>query len=115
MIEYTVNEKINAIAPKMTTTGATTIVEKINQEFIKTASKTLFTVFNQLGIELEKELVTIENVKNILFLLEAKLPEIHQAVNTAYDDAIKAQSIVRKAQKCLAGRFQADQRWNSVF
>ena len=101
VIEYTVNEKLNAIAPKMTKTGASTIVENINEEFIKTASKALFTVFNQLGMELERELGTIENVKNFLFFLEAKLPEIHQAVNTAYEDAIQAQSIVRKAQDAI--------------
>jgi putative membrane protein len=101
VIEYTVNEKLNAIAPKMTKTGASTIVENINEEFIKTASKALFTVFNQLGMELERELGTIENVKNFLFFLEAKLPEIHQAVNTAYEDAIQAQSIVGKAQDAI--------------
>ena len=101
VIKFTVNEKLNAIAPKMTKTGASTIVENINEEFIKTSSKALFTVFNQLGIELERELGTIEHLKHFLFFLEAKLPEIHQAVDTAYEDAIKAQSIVRKAQNAL--------------
>ncbi len=40
-ISYYVNEKKNAIAPKVTDTGAETIEEQINETFVSTVSKTL--------------------------------------------------------------------------
>nr|WP_165782643.1 YhgE/Pip domain-containing protein [Bifidobacterium margollesii] len=40
-IDYYVNEKRNAIAPKITDTGATTIDQQINQTFVSTVSSTV--------------------------------------------------------------------------
>ena len=40
-LEYYVNEKKNAIAPKVTDTGAQTIEEQVNATFVSTVSKTL--------------------------------------------------------------------------
>lgn len=54
-IEYTVNEKINAIAPKITDKGASAIQTQITDEFIKTASSTLLKVFNEIGYDIDFE------------------------------------------------------------
>lgn len=42
-IEYTVNEKINAIAPKITAKGASTITTQITEHFTETISSTVLT------------------------------------------------------------------------
>lgn len=62
-IEYFVNEKINAIAPKITSKGANSIIEEVNQNFIKTANGTIFQIFNKIGVELEQELPLIRKTK----------------------------------------------------
>ncbi|HAJ54064.1 MAG TPA: phage infection protein, partial [Lactobacillus sp.] len=40
-LDYYVNEKINAIAPKITSTGASTLQNTISDEFVATVAKTL--------------------------------------------------------------------------
>lgn len=101
VITYTVNEKINAIAPKITSTGATGIVQQISEEFIKTVSKTVFSIFNELGIELEKDLPDIKNMKNLIFRLENDIPRINQIVNTALNDINTAGELETKVRNNL--------------
>ena len=43
VLEYYVNEKINAIAPKVTKQGLTSLENEINQAFIKTSSEVILT------------------------------------------------------------------------
>lgn len=97
-ILYDVNEKINAIAPKITSKGASGIVEEISRTFIKTANGAIFQVFNDIGIELENELPTIEKVREVVFRLEAALPDIRLAVDTAANDAASAERIASQIQ-----------------
>ncbi|MFX3635765.1 MAG: YhgE/Pip family protein [Candidatus Pristimantibacillus sp.] len=100
-IEYYVNEKINAVSPKIAASGANGIIQEIRSAFIKTANGAIFSVLNEVGIELEKELPTIEKTRDIVFKLESLFPEISKAVKTASTDAGKADKIVAKAQAVL--------------
>ncbi|WP_058300857.1 YhgE/Pip domain-containing protein [Gorillibacterium timonense] len=100
-IMYYVNEKINAIAPKITSKGASGIIEEVSSTFVQTASEALFRMFNTLGVELARELPVIEKTKTLVFRLEDMLPEIHTAIDTAGSDLDKASGIVGKAQKAL--------------
>lgn len=98
-IEYTVNEKINAISPKITSKGASGIIEEVSRNFIKIANGTVFQIFNEIGVTLESELPTIEQLRSLVFKLEAMFPEIWQTVATAAEDLSKANEIVLKAQE----------------
>ncbi|MBC1501272.1 YhgE/Pip domain-containing protein [Listeria weihenstephanensis] len=75
-INYTVNEKINAIAPKITDKGASTIVEQISTEFIDKVSKSVLSELNQAGVDLEKELPTIRHIKDKVFQVKQSMPQI---------------------------------------
>lgn len=75
-IEYTVNEKINAIAPKITDKGATAIQTQISDEFIKTASSTLLKVFNEIGYDIDSNLVSINKVKSMILSTDENLDTI---------------------------------------
>ncbi|MFA8437757.1 YhgE/Pip family protein [Pueribacillus sp. YX66] len=100
-IIYTVNEKINAIAPKITSTGASNVVDEISSNFVKVASETIFKVMNELGLELKKELPSIKRVRDFIFKLEKRFPELEQVINSGLNDAIKAEKIVSDAQNYL--------------
>ncbi|WP_134683735.1 YhgE/Pip domain-containing protein [Brevibacillus migulae] len=100
-ILYYVNEKSNAIAPKITSKGASGIIEQVNSNFVKVANGVIFRIFNELGVELEKELPTIQKVVELIFLLEKHFPEMEKAVNVALNDAQKAQEIVQTAQNTM--------------
>lgn len=75
-IEYYLNQKINAIAPKITDKGAGSIQQEISQEFIKTASSTLLKVFNEIGYNIDENLVSINKVKNLILTTNDNLGEI---------------------------------------
>ncbi len=75
-IEYTVNEKINAIAPKITDKGASTIQSQISSEFIRTASETLLKVFNEIGYDIDTNLVSINKVKSMILSTDENLDTI---------------------------------------
>ncbi|MFF2483206.1 YhgE/Pip family protein [Paenibacillus sp. NPDC058071] len=100
-IEYFVNEKINAVSPKIAASGASGIVQQIRSTFIKTANGAIFSLLNEVGVELEKEKPTIENTRNLVFKLEELFPDLQDAVRTASDDAGKAEQIVKKANEAL--------------
>ncbi|MGK9248371.1 YhgE/Pip domain-containing protein [Melissococcus plutonius] len=65
-IEYSINEKINAIAPKITVKGASSLQEQITNQFIKTASNTLLHTFNEIGYNVDSNLVSINKIKNLI-------------------------------------------------
>ena len=65
-IEYYINEKINAIAPKITDKGASSLQEQISQNFIKTASDTVLKVMNEVGYDIDANLVSINKVKTLI-------------------------------------------------
>ena len=75
-IEYSVNQKINAIAPKITDKGAKGIKETISEEFINTVSESLMTTFNTLGYELDSHSVSIENIANKILTINDNLTTI---------------------------------------
>ena len=60
-ISYYVNEKKNAIAPKVTDTGAETIEEQINETFVSTVSKTLVAQAKELGVDLDAQAATTQS------------------------------------------------------
>jgi putative membrane protein len=97
-LEYYVNEKINAIAPKITESGAGGIVDKITGSFISTVNGTIFELFNELGIEIEKDLPDIKRFEDYVFKVEEKLPEIGVVLNDSLSDAESAKRIIHKAQ-----------------
>ncbi|CAM4031684.1 YhgE/Pip domain-containing protein [Bacillus paramycoides] len=100
-IKYYVNEKVNAIAPKITAKGASGLTEEISKNFVKTANGEIFEIFNDLGIDLETNLPSIEKVKDLVFKLEAQFPEMNTLMDKALDDATRAEDVVKVAQKEL--------------
>lgn len=91
---YTVNEKINAITPKITVKGAEGLQDEISKNFVKIASRVIFTIFNQLGIELQKNLPDIEKLKTMIFWLNDHLGEAETIIDTADRTGAQAEKIV---------------------
>ena len=60
-LEYFVNEKANAIAPKITDVGATTLETKINSTFVSTVSQTLTTSVQEAGDKIGSRLLGAQN------------------------------------------------------
>ncbi|CEI73441.1 YhgE/Pip domain-containing protein [Romboutsia hominis] len=98
-IIYTVNEKINAIAPKITDKGASTIQNEVNQTVVKTVSQIIFEVSNNLGIELENQLPKLSNLESELIDVQSKFKDIYKTVNLASDATDKVQDLAKELKK----------------
>lgn len=100
-IEFAVNEKINAIAPKIATSGASSLILQIRQSFTQTVSDSILSAFNKAGIQLQQDLPTIQNIENRVFELEAALPEIEEMGKQSIELEAKLPEIKQKAQKII--------------
>ncbi|HLS60532.1 MAG TPA: YhgE/Pip domain-containing protein [Virgibacillus sp.] len=100
-VEYYVNEKINAISPKITDKGASVLVEEVSSSFISNVNGIIFEVFNDIGLEIEQELPDIKQFEEYIFTLEDELPEINELLNDTIDDAADADDIITKAQDLI--------------
>lgn len=98
---YTVNEKINAVAPKITSSGASTIAKQINENFTKEVSEALLKKLSEVGIKIEEQLPTIRKVERGIFDLESRLPEIQAAGQKVLELENKLPDIHDKAQKII--------------
>ncbi len=97
-MEYYVNEKINSISPKITQKGASTIVEQVSSKFIATVNGVIFELFNEIGVELQRDLPDIERFEQYVFTLEKDLPDINKLINDSLQDASSAEEMIHKAQ-----------------
>lgn len=93
-IIYTVNEKINAIAPKLTDKGATAVQEKISKAIVSTVSDTIFGLANDLGIELENQIPKITTIYNALLDVQGNFGNINDTVNLAVQGAEQLKTLV---------------------
>ena len=91
-IEYTVNEKINAISPKITNSGASAIANNISKNFVETANGIIFERLHEAGIKFEENLPSIEKAKKEIFKLndnfstyESTLSELIGKVEYGYN------------------------------
>lgn len=55
-LEYYVNEKINAVSPKITDVGATTLERQINDEFVSVVSRTVADELRSTGTDARRRL-----------------------------------------------------------
>ncbi|TMN21576.1 YhgE/Pip domain-containing protein [Lentibacillus cibarius] len=106
-VEYYVNEKINAISPKITDKGVSTIVEEISSKFISTVNGVIFEMFNDIGVELNKNLPDIKKFEDYVFTMEEKLPKIHDLLENGVKDTDDIQAMIDRAQKTIPKAEQA--------
>lgn len=98
-IIYTVNEKINAIAPKITDKGASTIQLEVNQTVVKTVSEVMLEALNEVGITLETELPKLTKVESSLIEVQNKFKDIDKTIDLASSATVQIEDIVKSLQK----------------
>ncbi|MFD0714333.1 YhgE/Pip family protein [Paenibacillus sp. GCM10027626] len=100
-IEYTVNEKLNAVAPKITEKGASSVSSQISQNFIKTVSETVLARMKEEGLQIERQLPTLRKMEARILELESRLPEIEEIGDKALDLEAKWPDIRKQTDKIL--------------
>jgi len=100
-IHYTVNEKLNAVAPKITEKGASSVTAQISENFVKTVSETVLGRMKELGLQFEQQLPTIRKVETRILELEQRLPEVEEMSGKVLDIEQKLPAIREKGDKLV--------------
>ena len=101
IIEYTVNEKINAISPKITNSGASAIANNISKNFVETANGIIFEKLHEAGIKFEENLPSIERAKQEIFKLNDNFSTYEQAVSELIAKVEHGSNVLNNVQNIL--------------
>lgn len=96
-IDYYVNEKKNPIAPKITSKGASVLTQQVSNEFVSTVNGTLFSIFNTIGIEMERDIPDFRKFENYVFTIEQHLPDINSFLTQASTQGKEANQLLNQA------------------
>ncbi|MEZ7765714.1 YhgE/Pip domain-containing protein [Gemella sp. 27098_8_92] len=100
-IEYTVNEKINAISPKITNSGASAIANNISKSFVKIANGVIFEKLHEAGIKFEQNLPSIEKTKEEIFKLNDNFSNYENVLSELIGKTEQGQKILNTIQQTL--------------
>ena len=100
-IEYTVNEKINAISPKITNSGASAIANNISKSFVEIANGVIFGKLHEAGIKFEQNLPSIEKTKEEIFKLNDNFSNYENVVSELIGKVEQGQKIISTVQQTL--------------
>lgn len=91
---YTVNEKKNAIAPKITDKGVSSLKSQIDATIVKTVDGIIFKTLNEVGIGVEELRPTLRRVVDMIIQLDENMPEIEQIIDKGYDGTGIAKDLI---------------------
>lgn len=98
---YSVNEKINAIAPKITKSGLTSLQNEIISSFTQEAANTILTYMNAYGYQLEQVKSDLDQFFNTTGNSQSILPLVGQEIQSAYELANDTHAYVENLQKSM--------------
>ena len=98
---YTVNEKINAIAPKMTDAGVKTVKNQLDENIVKSISGILFRACDEVGIDIEANRPQLRNIMDSVYKLDENMPELEVLLNQAIDGTISGSELLNKTNEII--------------
>lgn len=102
-VEYYVNEKANAVAPKMTDVGANTLVTKITSEFTSTVAEAAADALSKASEDAQNKVDEAqEQTRQTLNDAAASLSEGQKSLTSLQQDLENARTSVAQAKKTLS-------------
>ena len=100
-IEYTVNEKINAISPKITNSGASALANMIGKNFVEVANGVIFEKLHEAGVKFEENLPAIEQVKEKINNLNDNFTNYENSLNELIGKVDRGYNVLNTIQGTL--------------
>ena len=100
-IEYTVNEKINAISPKITNSGASALANMIGKNFVEVANGVIFEKLHEAGVKFEENLPAIEQVKEKINNLNDNFSHYENSLNELIGKVDRGYNVLNTIQGTL--------------
>ncbi len=98
---YTVNEKKNSIAPKITDAGVNSIKNQVNESIVKTISGIMFRICDETGIEIEGRRPNIRKVIDEIYDLDEQMPELESILDEAINGTGQINNLLNKANELI--------------
>lgn len=97
-IKYIVNEKLNAIAPKITSKGVSGIQTTVSQEVVKAVSETILEMAKELGIEIEDVVLPkLVEAGTILHDIESRFTNVNDLIETTEGGLYQFENVLHQA------------------
>ena len=98
---YTVNEKINAIAPKLTDAGVKSVKNQLDDSILKTVSGVMFRLVNETGVEIEGNRDSIRDIIDKIYELDEELPELESLLDDTISGVGNANNLLLKTNDMI--------------
>ena len=101
--DYYLNEKKNAIAPKITDTGANTIQQQVNTEFVSAAAGTVADILNGSVSGIGTKLDDVQNdISTKISTVSDNLKEYEKALDSVNKTVDSSNKLIEKSKKSMA-------------
>lgn len=100
-IIYRVNEKSNAIAPKITDTGAKTVTNEVTKAIIEVVDQIAFSTGNDLGQELNSNEGKIKRLRDAVLAVNSHFGELEAELDKANEGLTTIEELLDSANEAL--------------
>ncbi len=98
---YTVNEKKNAIAPKMTDAGVKSVKGQLDDNIVKTVTGVIFRACDEIGIEMDEHRSEYREAIDEIYELDENMPEIENLLDSAINGTVDLSDLIVKVNEIL--------------
>ena len=100
-IIYRVNEKSNAIAPKITDTGAKTVTNEVIKAIVEVVDQVVFSIGNDVGKGMDTNENKIKMMRDLIIQVDENFGEIEASLEKADKGLITVQELMNDANETL--------------
>lgn len=100
-IIYRVNEKSNAIAPKITDTGAKTVTNEVSKAILEVVDKVVFSMGNDMGQGLESNESKIKRLRDVVLTVNANFNELEAELEKAQEGLATVEELLATADESV--------------
>ncbi len=98
---YTVNEKKNAIAPKITDAGIKTVKSELDENIVKSISGMIFRACDEVGVDVENNRSQLRNIIDSVYELDQNMPELEKSLDEAIEGTISTSELLNKLNETI--------------
>ncbi len=98
---YTVNEKKNSIAPKMTDSGVKSLKTQLDENIMKTISGVLFRVFNEKGVDIEGNRSKIKSIVDNVYELDENISSLETLLDSGIQGTTDLSKVLDKTNDMI--------------
>ena len=100
-IIYRVNEKSNAIAPKITDTGAKTVTNEVSKAILEVVDQVVFSMGNDVGQGLESNESKIKRLRDVVLTVNANFNELEAELEKAQEGLATVEELLATANESV--------------